>query len=130
MSTYVREKVLRIPVEKLHWDFVDELDDWDDDVEEKFPGLFRYGTIGKFQFSPTVEAFVDFVLDYEYDAEGEYGKTRALTDREKAKYHPVFAQIDPDVSMDFVRLVEFCWYNGTEAPDYYDHMNDQFYDEV
>ena len=33
MSTYVREKVLRIPLEKLHWVFVDELDDWEYDEE-------------------------------------------------------------------------------------------------
>ena len=130
MSTYVREKVLRIPVEKLHWDFVDELDDWGYEIGEKFPGLFSYGTEGKFQCSPTVTPFIDFLLEHEYDAEGEYGKTRALTDREKAKYHPMFAQIDPDINMDFVRLVEFCWYNGCEAEDYYDHMNDPFYDEV
>ena len=130
MSTYVREKVLRIPVEKLHWDFVDELDDWEIDIKEKFPGLFDYGTKDKFQFAPTEESYVDFVLEREWDVDGEYGKTRSLTEREKAKYHPVFAQIDPDVDMNFVRLVEFCWYNCSEAPNYYDHMNDSFYDEV
>ena len=130
MSTYVREKVLRIPVEKLHWDFVDEIDDWEFDIDEKFPGMFSYGTEYKFQIAPTEERFVDFLLEHEYDAEGEYGKTRALTEREKARYHPTFSLIDPNVNMDFVRLVEFCWHNGTEAPDYYDRVNDPFYDEV
>jgi hypothetical protein len=32
--------------------------------------------------------------------------------------------------MDDVRLVEFCWYNCSEAPDYYDEENDDFYKEV
>ena len=65
-----------------------------------------------------------------YDISKSYGKTRALTDREKAKYLPVFQQIDPDVNMNFVRLVEFCWYNCSEAPDYYDETDDPFYREV
>lgn len=131
MSTYVREKVLRIPLEKLNLTFTEEeMDDLGWSIEKRFPAIFDYGTKGKFQLSPTQSLFVDFVLDKEWDADGEYGKTRALTDREKAKYLPMFQQIDPDVNMDFVRLVEFCWYNGCEAPDYYDHMNDPFYDEV
>lgn len=131
MSTYVRKKVLRIPLEKLNLTFTEEeMDDLGWAIEKRFPGNFICGAKGKFQLSPTRSLFIDFVLDREWDADGEYGKTRALTEREKAKYLPVFQQIDPDVNMDFVRLVEFCWYNGCEAPDYYDHMNDPFYDEV
>ena len=130
MSTYVRVKALRIPLEKLHWDFVDELDDWEYDLKEKFPGLFEYGTEGKFQLAPTESAFVDFVLEREWDADGEYGKTRSLTEREKAKYLPEFQKIAPNVNMDDVRLVEFCWYNCCEAPDYYDETVDPFYQEV
>lgn len=131
MSTYVREKVLRIPLDKLNLSFTDdEMDDLGWAIEERFPDIFEYAEVGKFQCSPTEEPFIDFVLDYEYDADGEYGKTRALTEREKEKYLPMFQKIDPDVNMDFVRLVEFCWYNGCEAPGYYDEVNDSFYDEV
>lgn len=131
MSTYVREKVLRIPLEKLNLSFTDdEMDDLGWAIEERFPDIFDYAEVGKFQLAPTEERFVDFVLDYEYDACGEYGKTRALTEREKEKYLPMFQKIDPDVNMDFVRLVEFCWYNGCEAEGYYDAVNDDFYDEV
>lgn len=131
MSTYVREKVLRIPMEKLNIKFTEEEEDdlgWA--VEKRFPEIFDYGTEGKFQLAPTESLFVDFLLDKEWDADGEYGKTRSLTENEKLKYLPKFQQIDPDVNMDDVRLVEFCWYNCCEAPDYYDHMNDPFYDEV
>lgn len=141
MSTYVREKVLRIPMNKLDFSFIraametkfpnEEIDyDFEYYIEKTFPDLFDYGTEGKFQLAPTTEEFIDYVIDYEYDAEGEYGKTRALSDNEKAKYLPIFRQIDPSVNMDWVRLVEFCWYNCSEAPNYYDHMNDPFYDEV
>ena len=129
MSTYVREKVLRIPFEKMGLN-PEEYDDVGYELEEQFAGLFDCGTVGKFQVAPTETLFIDYVLDYEWDAYGEYGKIRVLTEREKAAYHPVFENIYNDVNMDDVRLVEFCWYNGTEAPDYYDEENDSFYDEI
>ena len=139
MSTYVREKVLRIPMDKLDITNIrekcKELDeDYYDDftwyLEKVFPDLFDYATIGMFKVAPTEEQYFDYVLDYEYDAYGEYGKTRALYDSEKEKYLPKFQQIDPNINMDHVRLVEFCWYNGTDAPDYYNDKHDDFYDEV
>ena len=131
MSTYVREKVLRVPLEKLNLSFTEEeMDDLGWSIEKRFPDLFDYAEEGKFQLAPTESNFIDFVLEYEYDAAGEYGKTRALTDKEKEKYHPVFQKVDPSVNMDDVRVVEFCWYNGCEAPDYYDETHDDFFDEV
>jgi hypothetical protein len=141
MSTYVREKVLRIPMDKVNFShiksametrFPTKAIDYDFDfyLESTFPELFGYGTKNKFQMSPTCTPYLDYVLEYEWDANGEYGKTRSLTDREKAKYFPVFQKVDPNINMDWVRLVEFCWYNCSEADDYYDHMNDPFYDEV
>lgn len=141
MSTYVREKVLRIPRYRMNFEHIvrkleekfpgeDVMDDLTYYLEETFPDLFDYGTVKKFQMSPTVEPFIDYVIDYEWDADGKYGKTRALYDSEKTKYTPVFQKIDPNINMDYVRLVEFCWYNGSEAPDYYDDTNDSFYDEV
>ena len=131
MSDYVREKVLRIPLDRLNLVFTDDkMDDLSWSIEKRFPDIFDYAKKGKFQLAPTRSQFVDYVLDYEYWADGEYGKTRALTEREKAKYRPFFQKINPDVDMDFVRLVEFCWYNCCEAPDYYDETKDSFYDEV
>lgn len=141
MSTYVREKVLRIPMERINLDYIKSViaekypnenheDDFDWYLESALPDVFDYATVGKFQVAPTESPFFDYVLDYEYDADGEYGKTRALYESEKAKYLPVFQKIDPNIDMNYVRLVEFCWYNGCEADDYYDDVNDSFYDEV
>lgn len=138
MSTYVREKVLRIPTDKLDFNlirskmqekFPDE--DIDDDfnyyLEGAFPGLFDYGTEGKFQIAPTKTSFIDYLIEKEWDADGDWGKTRALYDSEKEKFRSLFQQIDPNINMDYVRLVEYCWYNGCEAPDYYDETFDRFY---
>lgn len=32
--------------------------------------------------------------------------------------------------MNDVRLVEYCWYNCSEAPDYYLEQDDEFYADV
>lgn len=141
MSTYVREKVLRIPkhkfnfthiTRKLEEKFPDEeiMDDLEYYIERTFPDLFGYGTINKFQLAPTEEEFIDYVLDYEWDCNVSYGKVRELYDSEKEKFKPIFQQLDPDINMDYVRLVEFCWYNGSEAPSYYNTTEDFFYKEL
>lgn len=141
MSTYVREKVLRIPrhkmnfahiVRKLEEKYPDDnvMDDIVFYLEDVLPDLFGYGNINKFQIAPTEEAFIDYVLDHEYDCDGDYGKVRELYDSEKEKFRPIFQQLDPDLNMDYVRLVEFCWYNGCEAPSYYEPMDDPFYKEL
>jgi hypothetical protein len=141
MSTYVREKVLRIPrhkidfakiVRKLEEKYPDDdiMDDLGFYLEDVLPDLFDYSTRNKFQLSPTVEPFIDYVLESEWDCDGDYGKVRELYDSEKEKFRPIFQQLDPNVNMDFVRLVEYCWYNGCEAPDYYDITNDPFYKEL
>ena len=141
MSTYVRHKVLRIPMDKIDFSFVTNKikekfpdKDIDDDfsyyLEAALPDLFAYAKVGKFQTSPTITPYLDYVIDYEYDADGEWGKTRALYESEKAKYLPVFQQVVPNIDMNFVRLVEYCWYNCSEADDYYDETEDPFYKEV
>lgn len=141
MSTYVRHKVLRVPMDKIDFSFIinkikekfpDEEIEYDFEyyLEKALPELFAYAKIGKFQKSPTITSYLDYVLDYEYDADGEWGRTRALYDSEKEKYLPIFQQVVPDIDMSFVRLVEYSWYNGSEAEDYYDETEDPFYREV
>ena len=141
MSTYVREKVLRIPMERIDMSYIKSIiaqkypnenheDDFSWYLESALPDVFDYATIGKFQIAPTEENYIDYVLEKEWDADGEYGKTRALYESEKAKYLPMFLKIDPNIDMNYVRLVEFCWYNACEAPNYYDDTKDSFYEEI
>lgn len=140
MSDYVREKVLRIPMDKLDLSNIKNViaskeADYEDDfqwyLESFFPELFSYATSGMFQLAPTEEQFIDYVLEYEYDSSyGDWGMTRSLYSSEKEKYKHVFQQLDSNVNMDDVRLVEFCWYNCCEAPSYYDDTTDEFYQEV
>lgn len=120
MSDYCREKVLRYPVSQDKYE-----------IEELYPELFQYSSSPHFQPAPTEADFIDYVLISEYGVDcGEWGKTRALTENEQNKYRPIFQQIFPDIDMNQVRLVEYCWYNCSEAPDYYDKVYDPFYEEV
>lgn len=81
------------------------------------------------RFAPTERRFVDYLLEYDGNSDGDYGKVRELYNSEKDRYRGIFQQLGP-IDMDKVRLVEFCWYNATDAPDYYDIESDPFYDPV
>lgn len=131
MSSYVREKVLRIPVTLSELN-MEDTDDLTCDLEEKYPALFEYAQPRCFQIAPTKELFLDYLLEYDWDSNGEYGRVRELYPSEKERYKAIFQQILPNVNMNLVHLVEFCWYNCTEAPDYYsmDKNKDKFYEEV
>lgn len=130
MSDYDKQKVLRMPISAEMFGLNEE-DSLYEVLEERFPDLINYARVGYFQIAPTEERYLDYVLYRESESDcGEYGKVRELTEREKDKYRGVFQQIIPNVDMDCVRLVEFCWYNCSEAPDYYDITKDDFYDEV
>ena len=124
MSDYVKHKVLRIPWEKTN------LPDYEDigyEYQKRYPELFGYADIGKFQIAPTEKLFLDYVIDYDYGYEGEYGKSRKLYPCEKEHFLPIFRQIVPELkNMEDVRLVEYSWYNGTDAPNYYDPIEDPF----
>lgn len=88
-----------------------------------------------FEIAPTEKLFIDYNLPCSNDAEGDWGKVRTLSTSEYSKYEKLFNELFgyqlrcyPD---DF-RLVEYCWYDCSEAPDYFDEStyHDDFYDEV
>jgi hypothetical protein len=126
-------KVLRIPFEEANIGMPCDYDDLDHDLHEKFGDMFGWcgGAAGKFESSPTYRPFIDYVLEHEYGADcGEWGKVRELYQAEKLKYIEVFKRLNPNINMDKVKLVEYCWYNCSEAPDYYYPEEDSFYKEI
>lgn len=134
MSCYCKMKVLRIPYEPEAWgwrNFDPDEDSWE--YVEKHFSEDVFDPCGRklhtFRFAPTERRFVDYLLEYDGDSDGEYGKVRELYNSEKDRYRGIFQQLGP-IDMDKVRLVEFCWYNATDAPDYYDIESDPFYDPV
>ena len=114
MSARIHKTVLRIPCERVGvedpWQFADEHED-----------LFRWeGPLPRFQVAPTVRPFIDYVLKERVSREESFGRTRGLTPAELRKYTPAFRALFPRIHMADVRLVDFCWYDGCEAPDYYE----------
>lgn len=97
------------------------------DLEDKFPELFDIRLSNYFEKAPVEEKnYLDYVLKSEisYDG-GDWGKSRYLTDNEAAKYLPLFKQIYPDVEEKDLRAVEYCWYDCSEAPLYFNVVEEE-----
>ena len=127
MSDYCHYKVLRIPFTK----YFPDKDIWD--FESKHFNIFR-NQPGYFNIPATDNEemeYLDFIIEYDYGQDaGDWGKSRNLKVDEMVNYYDLFKLIIPDIDMTDVRLVEYCYYNCCEAPDYYDTSKDSFYDLI
>lgn len=136
MSDYVRKKALRIPAECCADTSIWNDDDFYDNLEEiikKSMNPHNFDVEVTLDISDNIHYYIDYVIDGSYGEEcGDWGKVRLLTDNEKVKYYPIFSEIIPDVTMDDVHLVEYCYYNCCEPSDYYSLEGelDPFYQEV
>lgn len=139
MSDYVRKKVVRTTLgykdkdrnfKSDYFSTRDKLEDYRDSLpygkEFDVEGCIDYRTY-------TYYYNLDYELtnDYGEDA-GDWGKTRAMSEKEIAKYKPLFEQACPNlVGKDFeMRVVEYCYYNCSEPTHYFAAIDDPFYDEV
>lgn len=98
------------------------------DLEDKFPELFDISQSNYFEKAPVEEEnYLDYVLESKgsYNG-GAWGKSRYLTDNETAKYLPLFKQIYPDVEEKDLRAVEYCWYDCSEAPLYFNVVEEEW----
>lgn len=98
------------------------------DLEDKFPDLFDISLPTYFEKAPVEEEnYLDYVLESKgsYD-DGDWGKARYLTNNEENKYLPLFSQIYPDVEIKDLRAVEFCWYDCSEAPLYFNVVEEEW----
>ena len=66
------------------------------------------------------EYFLDYQLDYEYGAGGDFESVRLLTDNEFKKYSRMFAKYFSEIGRDELRLVDYCYYNGVDEPSVYE----------
>lgn len=98
------------------------------DLEDKFPELFDISQSNYFEKAPVEEEnYLDYVLESKgsYNG-GAWGKSRYLTDNEAVKYLALFSQIYPDVRKEDLRAVEFCWYDCSEAPLYFNVVEEEW----
>ena len=70
-----------------------------------------------FELTLTTEFFIDYNLPCNNDAEGDWGITRRLYNAEYIKYGRKFSELLEYriVIPDELRLVEYCWYDCSEA---------------
>lgn len=142
MSDYVRNKAVRyLPtaanLAELGITDIEDLADIED--REEFKGLFGrranpfFDTVNTIGEGWVSHWYIDYVLRYDYGDEcGEFGKIRRLYDSELDKYTEKFKAIfkNSEIVRENFRLVDYCWYNCSEPPDYFDETKDEFYDEV
>ena len=97
------------------------------DLEDKFPELFDINLPRYFEKAPVEEEnYLDYVLESKVSYGEDWGKSRYLTDNEAVKYLALFSQIYPDVRKEDLRAVEFCWYDCSEAPLYFNAVEEEW----
>ena len=126
MSEYCHRKAIRMKISAEEaCKIFDAEDGWD--IESCLTGT-------NFEIAPTTDFFLDYILSFKNDAEGDWGRTRQLSNTEFTKYSNRFSNLlkGREVKPDELRLVEYCWYDCSEAPDYFDEStyHDDFYEEV
>lgn len=148
MSDYERNKAVRYkPTENFIKQFgIDRMDDlWE--LENKLPEVFSWNTrrtareerkpyfainSGYDDMTHESHYYIDCVL-YNSEGAGDWGKVRKLYPTELVKYTKIFKDtlgIEPDCSEGGMKLVDYCYYNGCDAPDYFDETSDPFFAEV
>ena len=128
MSDYVRKKCVRF---KIPQNIIDELkndNDWLVDLLlEKFQLKDSYDTENDFTINDGYDYdnrkedyFLDYQLEYEYGASGDFESVRLLTDTEFQKYSRMFAKYFTEIGRDELRLVHYSYYNGCDEPSIYE----------
>lgn len=126
MSDYCHRKAIRMKISLEEACKIFEVDDkWD---------IMDYLEKTEFEVAPTSQFFIDYNLPCSCYGDGDWGKVRTLSPTEFLKYAPDFCELlnYRRINMNELRLVEYCWYDCSEAPDYFDEStcHDDFYDEV
>ena len=122
MSDYRYMRVIRC---KVDMNKIGVTSIWD--LEDKFPDLFDISLPRYFVKAPVEEEnYLDYVLESKVSYGEDWGKSRYLTDNEAVKYLALFSQIYPDVERKDLRAVEFCWYDCSEAPLYFNVVEEEW----
>lgn len=125
MSDYVRKKCIRFKIPQNIIDELENEEDWIVDLLlQKYKLKHEYETkkdnltigYGEDFNNNVTNYFLDYLLDYEYGASGDFESVRLLTDNEFEKYSRKFAKYFSEIGRDELRLVHYSYYNGTDEP--------------
>lgn len=128
MSDYVRKKCVRFKIPQNVIEKLENDDDWIVDLlRQEYNVKESFNTVNDFVINSGLnykndeyEYFLDYQLDYEYGASGDFGSIRLLTDEEFKKYSRMFAKYFSEIGRDELRLVHYCYYNGVDEPSVYE----------
>lgn len=129
MSDYVRVKAVRYKLNNPEQYFKDKDYKDTDDIAEYFnkdkevintnydnqKNNLNIGSGLNYE-TDEYEYFIDFILDYEYGASGDFENVRELTEKEYNKYKEIFEKVIPNIKPGELRLVHYCYYNGVDEP--------------
>lgn len=129
MSDYVRVKAVRYKLDNPEQYFKDKDYKDTDDIAEYFnkdkevintnydnqKNNLNIGSGLNYE-TDEYEYFIDFILDYEYGASGDFENVRELTEKEYNKYKEIFEKVIPNIKPSELRLVHYCYYNGVDEP--------------
>nr|DAZ47470.1 MAG TPA: hypothetical protein [Caudoviricetes sp.] len=125
MSDYVRKKCIRFKIPQNIINELENEEDWIVDLLlQKYKLKYEYETkkdnltigYGEDFDNNVTNYFLDYLLDYEYGASGDFESVRLLTDNEFEKYSRKFAKYFSEIGRDELRLVHYSYYNGTDEP--------------
>lgn len=125
MSDYVRKKCIRFKIPQNIIDELENEEDWIVDLLlQKYKLKYEYETkkdnltigYGEDFDNNVTNYFLDYLLDYEYGASGDFESVRLLTDNEFEKYSRKFVKYFSEIGRDELRLVHYSYYNGTDEP--------------
>ena len=127
MSDYVHNKVVRLPFPKEIKELcnTNDADDCEPYLKELLGELWDYRKKNHFSLVCTDNGYyIDWVYYSTYGKEsGDFGFARLLTQKELDIIKPHFDKLKVNYKDEDLRVVDYCYYNCCEAPDYYNIEN-------
>lgn len=124
MSDYVHNRVVRLPLPEQ---IISKCDTENDDPYDFYETYLKdllgelWGRNNKFTLTLTDKAYyIDWVYYHSYGEEsGDFGFSRLLTEKELRVIKPYFNKLCVDYKDEDLRVVDYCYYNCCDEPDYY-----------
>lgn len=127
MSDYVHNKVVRLPFPKeiISKCNVEDIFDCEPYLKELLGDLWDCSKKNHFTLECTDKGcYIDWVYYSTYGEEsGDFGFVRLLTQKELNVIKPYFDKLGVTYKDEDLRVVNYCYYNCCESPDYYNIEN-------
>ena len=133
MSDYEHNKVVRLPFPKELLSKSKAKDPWDCEqyLKEKLGDLFHKWDCKTFTIgSSDKNYYIDWVYYHTYGEESaHWANVRILTQKELDAIKPYFDKLEVNYNDEDLRVVDYCYYNSCEPPDYYEIIDQDDSDE-